>query len=264
MKIYNFPKEYKKKSSEYRVTCGDREIEVYSCDVSAVPFNQVWPGYQRPENQTEKSGYVLLSSSEAVELNIETTYDFKDVTVRPLSKGIKPVVNNGKVIVLFHEPGQYTVEFDNSHHVLNVFINPEKEFNIDKDSENVIYFGAGVHYVDRRIKLEDGQTVFIDEGAVVYGAIEAIEKSNIKILGYGILDNSHMNRANEINGCAVLDSNAGEMTGNPIFLNRCNDVLIEGITLVNSSGWNIYLDGCNNAEVDNIKIIGQWRYNADG
>ena len=144
------------------------------------------------------------------------------------------------------------------------FINPQKEFQDIRNCENVIYFGAGVHYVDKRIELKDGQTVFIDEGAVVYGAIEAVDKSNIKIIGYGILDNSNMRRTNEINGCAVLDPNAGEMTGNPIFLNRCKNVLIEGVTLVNSSGWNVYLDGCSDVTVDNIKIIGQWRYNADG
>ena len=116
----------------------------------------------------------------------------------------------------------------------------------------------------KEIKLKSNQTLFIDEGAVVYGAIEAVDKKDIKIVGYGIIDNSHMERANEINGCAVLDPNAGEMTGNPIFLNRCQNVLIEGITQVNSSGWNIYLDGCKDIVVDNIKLIGQWRYNADG
>ena len=264
MKIYKFPKEYEKKSSEYRVSCCGKEVEVYSCDVSAVPFNQVWPGYQRPENQTEKSEYVLFSSDEAVELEIASKHSFETVTVRPLSKGIKPTIDNGKVKVLFPKAGQYTVEFDDSHHVLSVFINPEKEFEVDKDSEDVIYFGVGVHYVDKRIILKDGQTVFIDEGAVVYGAIEAVDKNDVKIIGYGILDNSRMNRANEMNGCAVLDPKALEMTGNPIFLNRCHNVRIEGVTFVNSSGWNVHLDGCTDVTVDNIKIIGQWRYNADG
>ncbi len=264
MKIYNFPKEYEKKSSEYRVSCGGNEIEVYSCNVSAVPFNRVWPGYQRPENQTENTSYIMLSTDSAITLEIEPKRGFKSVKIRPLSRKIELKTESGKVSVLFPKAGQYTVEFDDSHHVLNVFINPEKEFKADKNSEDVIYFGAGVHYVDKRIILKDGQTVFIDEGAVVYGAIEAIDKKDIKIIGYGILENSHMKRANEINGCAVLDPNAGEMTGNPIFLSRCHNVLIEGVTLVNSSGWNIYLDGCDDVTVNNIKIIGQWRYNADG
>lgn len=264
MKVYTFADEYKNKSLEYSVSCYGKSIGVYSCDVSSVPFNQVWPGYQRPKNQTEESAFVMLSSNECVVMDIDAKRKFEKVTVHPLSRKIQPKVEDNKVQISFPGAGQYTVEFDDYHHVLNVFINPEKDFHTCIECEDVLYYGSGVHYVDERIELKDGQTVFIDEGAVVYGAIEAVEKKDIKIIGYGILDNSHMNRANEINGCAVLDPNAGAMTGNPIFLNRCQNIMIEGVTLVNSSGWNVYLDGCTNVTVDNIKIVGQWRYNTDG
>ena len=264
MKIYAFADGYEKKSSDYHVSCCGNPVGVYSCDVSAVPFNQVWPGYQRPENQTEKSSFVMISSNESVVMDIQAKRSFDKVTVRPLSRKIQAKIQDDNAQISFPGPGQYVVEFDDSHHVLNVFINPEKDFYTCSHDENVLYYGPGVHYVDERIKIEDGQTVFIDEGAVVYGAIEAVDKKNIRVIGYGILDNSHMNRANEINGCAILDPNAGEMTGNPIFFNRCQNVIIEGVTLVNSSGWNVYLDGCQDVTVDNIKLIGQWRYNADG
>ena len=63
MKIYNFPKEYEKKSTDYIVRCEGEDIPVYSCDVSAVPFNQVWSGYQRPIEQTEKTSFLMLSSN---------------------------------------------------------------------------------------------------------------------------------------------------------------------------------------------------------
>lgn len=264
MKVYSFPQEYEKKSTDYSVSCCGKNIPVYSCDTSAVPFNQVWPGYQRPIEQTEKSSFVMLSSNEEVLLDIIPEKSFKKIAVRPLSKGIKPQLEEDKVKIMFPGVGQYTVEFDDIHHVLTVFINPEKEFCEDVNSSDVVYFGRGVHYLHERIRLKDGQTVFIDEGAVVYGAVEAIEKKDIKIIGYGILDNSYMLRANEINGCAILDPNANEKNANPIFLNRCKNVVIEGITIVNSSGWSIYVDGCSDVVIDNIKLIGMWRYNSDG
>lgn len=264
MRIYPFPNEYEKRSEEYTVECMSESIPVYSCDVSAVPFNQVWPGYQRPKTQTEESAFIMLASDSGITLDIKPKQQFKKAVVRPLSKGITPQIKGNGVSVTFPGAGQYTVEFDNEDRVLTVFINSEKKFDVDKESENVIYFGRGVHRLDGRIVLKDGQTVFIDEGAVVYGAIEASDKKNIRIIGCGVLDNSNMQRANEINGCAVLDPNAGKMTGNPIFLNRCENVIIDGITIVNSSGWNIYLDGCVDVVVDNIKLIGMWRYNADG
>ena len=264
MKIYNFPKKYEKKSTDFIVRCDGEDIPVYSCDTSAVPLNQVWPGYQRPIEQTEKSSFLMLSSNENLTLDIIPKKNFDNITVRPLSKGIKPQIEEGLVRVAFPGIGQYTVEFGNIHQVLTVFINPEKEFTVDKSDNNIMYFGPGIHHINERIKLNDGQTVFIDEGAVLYGAIEAVDKKNIRIIGYGILDNSNMKRANEMNGCAVLAPDAGENTGNPIFLNRCENVLIEGITIVNSSGWSIYVDGCADVTVDNIKLIGMWRYNSDG
>ncbi len=261
MKLYPKPCEYEKLSSEYVVTVAGEELCVYSCDVSAHPFNQVWPGYQRVREQTEKSAFVMLSSDGGVTLDIEPKKSFEKATVRPLSKKIAPQIEDGKVKITFPEAGQYIVEFDNPHNTLAVFINPEKSF--EKEG-NVLYFGPGVHYVDKRIELSDGQTVFIDEGAVLYGAIEAFDKKDIKIIGYGIIDNSRMKREEEINGCSILAKERGEDSGNPIFLERCENVLIEGVTFVNSSGWNVYLDGCRDVTVDNIKIIGQWRYNADG
>lgn len=261
MKLYPMPEKYEKASSEYTVTCRGENVGFYSCDVSAHPLNQVWPGYQRPKSQTEKSAFVMLSSDDAVTLDISPKKSFEKVTVRPLSRKITPEVSDGTVKITFPSAGQYIVEFDNPHNTLAVFINPEKSFENDGD---VLYFGPGVHYFDKRIELSDNQTVFIDEGAVLYGALEAFDKKNIKIVGYGIIDNSLMKREHEINGCSVLKKDRNDDSGNPIFLERCENVLIEGITIVDSSGWNVYLDGCHDITVDNIKIIGQWRYNADG
>lgn len=263
MKIYNYPKEYNM-SEEFEILCNDTPIRAYSCDVSAYPFNQVWQGKQRPVSQTEKTSFVMLGSDSEITLKITSKKSFESVIVRPLSRCITPTVSGNTVSVTFPSYGQYSVEFGSMHHTLTVFINPEKDFDVDINDEKVMYFGPGVHCFDERIELSDNQTVFIDEGAVLYGSLNATDKKNIKIVGYGILDNSRMRRANEINGCAVLDKNAPSDAGNPIFINRCSNVLIEGVTIVNSSGWSIYLDGCDNVVVDNIKLIGMWRYNSDG
>ena len=264
MKIYPFPKEYKKKSDAFKVWADGCELDVYSCDVSAYPFNRVWEGVQRDKRQTEQASFVMLGEDGNLTLEIEPKADFKNVIVRPLSKNVTPEVCGNKIKVNFSKCGQYSIEFDNMHNVLTVFINSEKEFEINKKDKNVLYFGKGVHIVDERIELNDNQTIFIDEGAVLFGSINATEKKNIKVVGYGILDNSRMRRANEINGCAILDKNAGDMTGNPFFFSKCENIVIDGITVVDSSGWNMYFDGCENIIVNNIKIIGQWRYNADG
>lgn len=263
MKIYSYTENYKE-STLYKVRSSENEIKVYGCDVSAYPLNRVWGGKQRSKKHTKENAFVMLGSGNSVTLEIEPCFDFEQVIVRPLSKEITPSINGNVVEVTFEAPGQYSIEFDGIHNTLAVFIDPEKDFEEYKNEKDVLYFGKGVHIIDERIELKDNQTLFLDEGAVLYGSINATDKKNIKVVGYGILDNSRMERANEINGCAILAKDAGPMTGNPVFFNRCKNVVIEGVTIVDSSGWNIYLDGCENILIDNIKLIGQWRYNADG
>ena len=248
MLIYPFPENYEKISEQFSVSCENKPVGVYSCDVSAEPFNQVWPGYQRPFEQTEPTSYVSLGSDNPFTLTITPQKSFEKVTVRPLSKNIVPEIMGGSVTVTFPGPGQYSVEFDDRHNVLTVFANPEKTFSVNPDGENVMYFGPGVHYFDEKTELDDNQTVYIDKGAVLYGSLYAENKKNVRILGYGILDNSSFRRS----------------TGAPVRFSHCENVLVEGITVVNSSEWSMHFSGCENVCVDNIKLIGMWRYNSDG
>lgn len=195
MKIYSFPQNYEKVSDAFSVVTESGEsIGVYGCDVSAFPLNQVWPGYQRPFDQTEPTSFAMLGSDSEATLVITPKEPFESVTVRPLDKKIKPEIHGGAVKVTFPGAGQYSVEFDDMHHVLTVFIDPEKDFGIDENDENVLYFSSGVHYSEEITELCDNETVYFAPGAVVYGGFSASEKKNLRVLGYGILDNSSIER----------------------------------------------------------------------
>ena len=52
---------------------------------------------------------------------------------------------------------------------------------------DVIYYGRGVHDAGL-IALKSNQTLFIDEGAVVYGRVTARDARHARIIGHGILD----------------------------------------------------------------------------
>ncbi len=249
MKLYSFPTQYEKISNAFTVTAPDgQRIGVYDCDVSAFPLNQVWPGYQRPFEQTEPTSYLSVGSDEPLTLTIEPQKPFETVTVRPLAHEIHPTVSDGKITVTFPGVGQYSVELDGVHHVLTVFINPEKKFDVTEDEENVLYFAPGIHYLESAVELQDGQTVYFAPGSVVYGGFRAVEKKNLRVLGYGILDNSNLERGQ----------------GSPLAFTRCQNVTVEGVTLVNASEWTAHFAGCTDVTVDNIKMIGMWRYNSDG
>lgn len=247
MTFYTLPEKYEKKSTLFTVKCGNETLGVVDTPVSAFPLNQVWPGYQRPLEQTEPVSFVRLGVCGAFTLDITPAFAFEKVTVRPLSKNMTPEVKDGTISVTFPGVGQYTVELDGMHKVLTVFADPEKDFSFSPDDENVIYFGAGVHYLDAALELEDGQTAYIDKDAVVFGGIKASHKKNVAIRGYGILDNSLVERG-----------------GTSIGFSHCENASVEGITFVDSCGWCMHFSGCTNVSVDNIKLIGMWRYNSDG
>ena len=59
-------------SEHYEVTVNGRPIPVYACRVSAMPFNQVWPGYQRPLDQTESAGFACWDMSGPVKVVVQS------------------------------------------------------------------------------------------------------------------------------------------------------------------------------------------------
>lgn len=246
--FYNYPEKYDKISKDVKISYEGKELKCITTPVSAFPINQVWPGYQRPLSQTEPTTFISLGSDGEITLDITPSKSFEKVTVRPLSKNITAKVNGNTASVTFPGVGQYSVEFDDTHNVVTVFIDPEKDFGFTPEDENVIYFGPGVHYLSESLNLEDGQTVYIDKDAVVYGGLSATNKKNISVYGYGILDNGLFERG----------------MGNVIGFSRCENIHVEGITCVDSSSWSMHYAGCTNVVVDDIKLCGMWRYNSDG
>ena len=62
-------------SEDYRVFVNGEEIPVYTCRISKYPFNTVWPGHQRPFEQSEAASFVNIVSDEEIKLIAD--YSFK-------------------------------------------------------------------------------------------------------------------------------------------------------------------------------------------
>lgn len=239
-------------SKDFEIKLNGIEIQAYEARVSAIPFNQEWPGYQRPLEQTEMSSFIYFSMDRDIKVEIIANKDFEEVTIRPLSRKIKASTQDRKITFNIDQPGQYTVELDGFHNALHIFANPDADFGVDKDDDNVIYFGPGIHN-PKLIQMKSGQTVFIDEGAVVNASIIGRNVTNVRVVGYGILDNSYESRI----------SNSPEPVGCMKFY-KSQNIDIRGIICRDSVVWTATLFNCDNISFDNIKTIGMWRYNSDG
>ena len=248
---------------DYIVKINGTEIETDTARVSAYPFNRRWPGRQRQKEQSALVNFAAFAIDGKTEIEVIPKRSFDKVKIRPVSLGIEPERTQEGVKLTIAEPAYFTVEPYGRRGALHIFADPMPEYA--KDTNEVIYFGQGKHEAGV-ITLKSNQTVFIDEGAVVYGSIYAVDADNIKILGRGILDNSH--NKEKILFEASADGNMNDVGNSErlptIFLEYCTNIKIDGIIIRDSLVYNIAPLACRRLQIKNVKIIGCWRYNSDG
>lgn len=233
---------------DYRLRINGTEVPVYVCRVSAMPFNQVWPGYQRPTEQTELAGFAYWGMRGPVAVEVISKRPFKSVAVRPRSRGIRPSLKGNTIRFRLARPGQFTVELDGPHHALHLFADPPEADAPPAGGPSVMYFGPGVHRPGA-IDLKSGQTIYVAGGAVVYTSIHGRGVDHVRVLGRGIIDTSEFERGKG---------------GGSIRLTDCSDVKVDGVILRDPDVWGLSAFGCRNVAVSRVKLVGLWRYNSDG
>ncbi len=239
-------------SADFEIKLNGQPVNAYTARVSAIPFNRVWPGKQRPLEQTELASFIYYAADESVTVTLTAAKDFTELVIRPLSKNIKPEINGRTINFKLEKAGQYTVELDGFHHALHIFANPIFDFGVSPGDPNVLYYGAGI-YDAGYIELKSGQTLYIDAGAVLRASVTAKNASNIRIVGEGILDNSWEERDNKDHG----------PVGCIKFFN-CKNAEVTGIICRDSVVWTATIFNSDNVIFDSFKAIGMWRYNSDG
>ena len=264
LKIYPLTKvEYSCKN--YDIKINGISAEPDTARVSAFPYNRRWPGHQRTLDQTELINFLSLATDGPLSFEITPLEPFHKVEIRPASLGIVPEIKDGVIHFTLEKPAYFTVEPYYRHNALHIFADSLPEYDVDFNSDNVIYYGKGLHEAGT-IELKSNQTLFIDEGAVVFACVTAFDAENIKILGRGILDNSHnkakiLFEANEEGNQAAINNAERQHT---VQIEYCNNVCIDGITIRDSLVYNIRPIGCKNLNIKDVKLIGNWRYNSDG
>ena len=264
MKIYQLPQG--EVAAPISITAGGLPLPVSLCYVSAYPYNRRWPGHQRTTDQREVAYFARLAAKGPITFRYTPARAFSVCTVRPLSAKVTPTVKDGTITFTLPRAGGYSVELDGLHNALHLFLDPPMNYSVSPDARGVRYFGAGVHRIGI-LHLKDDETVYIDEGAVVYGCIHGDGVHRVRILGRGILDNSEnveeiLRKVDQLgDGSVDVRNSRREHT---IHLINSSDIEIEGITIRDSLCYNIACFGCSNIAVKNCKIIGCWRYNTDG
>ena len=240
-------------SDDYAVSLDGTSVEVRACRESRIPFNRVWPGRQRPLDQTERASYLAFEAEGPVSCRVVPKHSFAKAVVRPLSKGLKPTVVDGSISFTIPKPGYYVLETDGPHKALHVFMEPPRDF--PERNAATLSYGPGMHMAGL-VRLKDHDRVYIDRDAIVFGCFTGENVKDVKIFGHGVIDGRVCERVFE--GCySPLQLSCLRFHGS-------RDITVDGPILMDSPNWVLAFFGCEDVDVRHVKIVGQWRYNTDG
>ncbi|MFW6303852.1 MAG: glycosyl hydrolase family 28 protein [Candidatus Sumerlaeota bacterium] len=200
----------------------------------------------------EVAGYAPVSFDGPADIEIEALNDFKDVCVRPLRHGIQPEIEGRTVRFGVEGPWKLSVEFDGDlRKPLFIFATAPETERPDPKDETVRYFEAGKVHEAGEIRLESGQTVYIEAGAVVRGFIRGDGVENIRVAGRGILDASQMNHSRD------------QKREHVIRFVDCKNIEVEGISIIDPPCWTLVHRGCRDSHIHDVHIV-TWVMGGDG
>jgi hypothetical protein len=209
---------------------------------------------------TMYGGQVYFQSEKSLE---GAKFWLDNASVKPSSRNIKVTTKGAEVSFQLTEPGQYTVERPGTANykdqVLFLFANKPETYKPDESDKNVIYLKKGLHH--RNIDLKNNQTLYLEAGAVLYGAINVWNAKNVKILGRGTV--VYCGPQSEANWYAAELNNLKNW--HSLTTHNTQGLLVSGVTFIGKSRvFTIRLHSTFDAVFDNIKVLGINPANVNG
>ena len=190
---------------------------------------------------TAAADFVTVAVDGSFVVEVSVPDKINKVQVRPLRMGIEPILEGETVRLTFTGPGNASIEIDGLK-PLFLFANPPQLHRPDPRDPAVRYYGGGIVHDVGVIELHSGETLYIEGGTVLRGALHAVDATKIRIAGHGILDGSYDSAINR---------------RQMIVLENCRDSIIENLVLIRPTSWMVVLGDCDAITVRNLKEIGE-------
>ncbi|MBO4447472.1 MAG: hypothetical protein J5764_05040 [Bacteroidales bacterium] len=219
----------------------DAKVETYSYADELVPsllYDVKVNGQRQFVYPTPEPHICAFGCDSEVEVEIcSLSSDIKSVAVRPLNKKYPWSLKNGVITLRLKPYEKAVVELNGSEeNPLFIFANPLESEKPAKDNPSVKYFEAGKIYTPGLLKLESGETLYIEGGAVVNGCLDLREKNDVTI-----------------DGCGILNCHPGDSRG--IFALRCKNLTLKNIIEINKNNWTTFFAECEGLRSDNYKAV---------
>ncbi len=255
VRVYPAPKE-EPVSKDFSVSVEGKSVPVYLARIISISVEERRTKKGTTEADTSLSSFASFDIQGKVKVSVTTPAPAKSARILPSSSGIKPEIDGCEIRFSIPKEGQYVLEVnDDWVNSLQLFANPFEADAPSPDDPNVIYYGPGVHQVEK-IEVTSGKTLYVAGGAVIYGnftpgsskpgPIVSLKGENIVLRGRGVIDGSKCPfRTRGIMGI------------------RGKNIQIEGVVVRDSGTWTMPMYGSDNVKISNLKLFG-WRGNSDG
>lgn len=188
----------------------------------------------------------FASSGETV-IKIQSSEPIKEYEIRPRHLAIESEQENNSIEFRVDGPQMLFVTI-NDFKPLCLFHTPEETAKPNPNDPNVVYFKKGVHEVGL-ITPKSGQTIYLEQGALVKGRIYAEGVKNVSVKGRGILDARGFTSKKEQIGA--------------IKFKNCSNILMDGFGLRAGIWWQNLFLLCQDVEVRNMNLM-SFGINNDG
>jgi hypothetical protein len=189
---------------------------------------------------TRPAALACFSFEGTVDVKVTFLSPVDNFDIRPKQRNIVAQLDRNHIRFTLERPENLSVEINkNIKRPLFIFASPPETDIPEKDDDRVIYFEGGKIHSPGEVIVQSGQTVYIEGGAIVRGHFKTDRANNIRFMGRGILDNSLYRK--------------GECR--PIEINRCENVLVEGIILTESRHWSCACFASRKVTYHNLKIV---------
>ena len=168
------------------------------CSDSPNHHEEIWNDWDNSKKLRDTMCYALFTHdfADAVRVKVEKRSGFSRVAVRPSAYGITTKESASSNTVEFtlpaYEKRKVSVEFDGDRYH-NLFLMPSRPDTRKPavSGGNVSYYGPGEH-TEGIIVLTEGQTLYVDEGAVLYPQNIQVRGNGVTIAGRGVISGEKM------------------------------------------------------------------------
>jgi polygalacturonase len=223
-----------------------QNLDEYSATIGRSPVN---------------SSFVYFDCSGSVEVSVTlNTGSISTARIRPLSKGITPVVSGNTMTFTISGPMKLSVEVNGDrYNNLHLFANPIEVNPPIAGDTNVTYLGPGIYTGDYTVA--SGKTLYLAGGAILRGTVTLSNTTGAKLLGRGIIDHpsyqaitSDFSDKSTIDGVIVVDYGDGNSGGWGLRCGQSTNVTIRNFKAFSYRKWTDGIDlfCCKNVTIDDV------------